>query len=388
MAQKPVSFEEALKTFDRNAVQQAVQLAENERQEVVKRFPLDAWPTLPLGRYALGQGNKRESFCWWLEFGSAHVGSIKGGIPTQSSWGFYAVAPIPQNLAARILAKEGGKKPVPVDALYRDVAEALTRKGQVILYGPPGTGKTFTARRFSVWWLLKQLGTESPEILSDSDAFAQAEAKLSSAQVVRRVWWVVANPKEWSWDRLFKEKRVTYRYGRLQRNYPLVRRGDLVVGYQSTPDKKLVALARISREMFTNSAGEPTIELEPLTRINDGLTYEELQKDEVLSKSEPMQFRNQGTLFALSEDQFDHLAALLTEREPELRKHLEGGDAVGPLTRLTFHASYSYEDFIEGYRPVDSKSGGLSLKLDDGIFKRVLPGGAGQSQEALPCADR
>ena len=638
MPTTPVSFDEALKKFDRNANQEAVRLAEEERQEVVKQYPLDAWPELPLSRYALGQGNNHDSFCWWLEFGTSHIGSIKGGsarkhiiykqsngewwfdqktyktvqeaweavrsgfvaafekakngewdtvdkldqiswgpalrtktlycyfpndllpissvyhivhflnmlgnaeasasgyevvrlnrlllttlqqkdelkgwsnkelerllyfwadprdqrtivkiapgrdaqlwnecleggyicvgwdevgdlrqfeskeacqqrfievcgklyngskstltnkckelwtlrelepgdlivankgksqvlavgkvvepgyewkedrsdhrhivhvkwdtsyaqdIETQSSWGFYTIAPVPQNLAAQILAKEGDKKPLPVDPLYRDVAEALTRKGQVILYGPPGTGKTFTARRFSVWWLLKQMGTESPEILSDNKSFEQAEAKLSSAQVIRRVWWVVANPKEWNWDQLFKEKRVTYRYGRLQRNYPLVRRGDLVVGYQSTPDKKLVALARISREMFTNNSGEPTIEIEPLARIKDGLTYEELQKDEILSKSEPMRFRNQGTLFSLTEDEFDQLAALLTDREPDLRKHLEGGDAVGPLTRLTFHASYSYEDFIEGYRPVDSKGGTLALKLEDGIFKRV-----------------
>ena len=638
MAKNQVSFEEALKRFDRKANQQVVQLAGEERQEVVKRFPLDAWPSMPLSSYALGQGNKQESFCWWLEFGTPHMGSIKGGaarkhiiykqangewwfdrqtykteqeawvavragfvdafakaqkgdwdavdqleqigwgpalrtktlycyfpnellpissilhivhflrllgnedastsgyevvrlnrlllsilrqkselrgwdnnelmrllyfwahprdqrkivkiapgrdaqywdecrdgdficvgwdeigdlrqfeskeacqqkfnevfsqaynqnksalankfkelwslrelepgdlvvankgksrvlavgevvepgyewkedretyrhlvrvkwdttlaqdIPTQSAWGFYTVAPVSQTLAAQILGKKGGGTSVPIDEIHRQIADALDRKGQVILYGPPGTGKTFTARRFSVWWLLREMGKDTPEILSDDEAFKQAESKLSSAQVVRRVWWIVANPKEWSWDRLFNEKRVQYRYGRLQRNYPLVRRGDLVVGYQSTPDKKLVALARISREMFTSGTGEPSIELEPVAKINNGLTYEELQQDDTLSKSEPMQFRNQGTLFALTEDEFDHLAALLTEKEPDLRKHLEGGDAVGPLTRLTFHASYSYEDFIEGYRPVDSRGGNLALKLEDGIFKRV-----------------
>src|SRR5690606_18660653 len=42
-----------------------------------------------------------------------------------------------------------------------------------------------------------------------------------------------------------------------------------------------------------------------------------------------------------------------------------------PLTRLTFHASYSYEDFIEGFRPVAAKDGNLALRLEDGIFKRV-----------------
>jgi len=639
MAKTPISFDDVVKKFDRKLDREHLETAEKERLQVVERFPLDAWPNMPLSAYALGQGKKFEAFCWWLEFGTPHVGSIKGGsarkhiiykqgtgewwfdrqnfkteedawttvrsgfvaafekakkgqwdsidqldqigwgpalrtmtlycyfpnellpissifhivhflhllgieeasttgyevvrlnrlllstlrqkkelkgwsnkelerllyswadprdqrkivkiapgpnaqfwkeclsggyiclgwneigdlrefeskeafqakfnevcsvmykgnkstlskkakelwtiielepgdlivankgtdkvlaigtvvepnyefrpeksdyrhhlhvkwdtsyeqdITPQKSWAFATCAAVPQALAAKILLKKDGPQTlVPVDSLYRETAEALTRKGQVIFYGPPGTGKTFTARRFSVWWLLKELGTDSPEILTDPVAFAQAEQKLSTAQVVRRVWWVVANPKEWSWDRLFKEKRVTYRYGRLQRNYALVRRGDLVVGYQSTPDRKLVALARVSREMFTSDEGAPVIELEPLSRINDGLTYDELIKDEMLKKSEPMRNRNQGTLFALSEDESDHLTALLTEREPELRKYLETGDAVGPLTRLTFHASYSYEDFIEGYRPTDSTGGNLSLRLEDGIFKRV-----------------
>nr|WP_237421898.1 AAA family ATPase [Gordonia sp. SID5947] len=40
------------------------------------------------------------------------------------------------------------------------------------------------------------------------------------------------------------------------------------------------------------------------------------------------------------------------------------------LTEVTFHASYAYEDFIEGFRP---KSGQTELKLElrDGIFKRI-----------------
>jgi len=41
------------------------------------------------------------------------------------------------------------------------------------------------------------------------------------------------------------------------------------------------------------------------------------------------------------------------------------------LTLLTFHPSYSYEDFIEGFRPVDAGSGGLALRLEDGIFKSI-----------------
>lgn len=36
---------------------------------------------------------------------------------------------------------------------YREYARQLKRVGQLIFYGPPGTGKTFTAHKFSKWWL-------------------------------------------------------------------------------------------------------------------------------------------------------------------------------------------------------------------------------------------
>src|SRR5688500_3604483 len=79
MAAGPLSINEALTSYNRTSEADAVQSAEQERQEVVARFPIDAWPTMPLERYALGQGDTHESFCWWLEFGTPHVGSMKGG---------------------------------------------------------------------------------------------------------------------------------------------------------------------------------------------------------------------------------------------------------------------------------------------------------------------
>ncbi|HOK45112.1 MAG TPA: AAA family ATPase, partial [Bryobacteraceae bacterium] len=90
-----------------------------------------------------------------------------------------------------------------------------------------------------------------------------------------------------------------------------------------------------------------------------------------LKNSEPMRFNNQGTLFALTEEQFEELADVLVQRNPALQKHLQLQGMVGPLTRLTFHASYSYEDFIEGFRPVDTGNGSLVLRLEAGVFKRV-----------------
>jgi 5-methylcytosine-specific restriction protein B len=47
------------------------------------------------------------------------------------------------------------------------------------------------------------------------------------------------------------------------------------------------------------------------------------------------------------------------------------GHASAQVTMVTFHPSYGYEDFVEGYRPVKANVGGLHLDMVDGLFKRV-----------------
>lgn len=58
-------------------------------------------------------------------------------------------------------------------------------------------------------------------------------------------------------------------------------------------------------------------------------------------------------------------AAALSATEVALR-------ADGRWELVTFHPSYGYEDFIEGFRPVISQAGGgVTLDLQDGIFKSL-----------------
>ena len=203
-------------------------------------------------------------------------------------WAFKTVAPIGQAEYQRILAgrtvatnrqgKQQTQQPVvPPDPIFGTIDGALRRKGQAILYGPPGTGKTYHARRFSVWWLAQRAGLDTDYLLGDPVAFARAERTLSTAQAERRVWWVVANPKEWSWDQIFKNGFVDYRYGRLQRNYALLQPGDLVIGYQANPDKRIVALAKV-REGLHTIGDSLWITLEPIAPVANGPSYDELVK--------------------------------------------------------------------------------------------------------------
>ncbi|MCH1965714.1 McrB family protein [Paraclostridium sordellii] len=47
------------------------------RQEFIDKFPLKSLETLELERYALGK--KEDNLCWWLEYKTIPLGSIKGG---------------------------------------------------------------------------------------------------------------------------------------------------------------------------------------------------------------------------------------------------------------------------------------------------------------------
>ena len=300
-------------------------------------------------------------------------------------WAFKTVAPVSASEYSLILkgrtTEIRGRRRWPenppidgvVDPLLREIGSELERKGQVILYGPPGTGKTYNARRFAVWWLAQRLkDPNGSRLLGDPTAFRLAEEALADGASDRRVWWVTANPKEWSWDRLFVDGTVDYRFGRLQKNYALLSEGDLVVGYQSNPTKRIVALARIAKTLHTTADGEK-ITLEPVQNVNDGPTWDELLADDRLVGSEPIRNRSQGTLFALTPAETTYLLSWLKERDPSLPdftdQDIDG--VVGNVTRVTFHPSYTYEDFVEGFKPQPSGSGTLQLAMEDGVFKRV-----------------
>jgi len=298
-------------------------------------------------------------------------------------WAFKTVAKVSQAEYQQILkgrtnapasAPTSQAAPVAaVDPVLRDIGNELERKGQVILYGPPGTGKTYNARRFATWWLNERLspGTGAA-VLADQEAFRAAEESIAGGASDRRVWWVVANPKEWSWTQFATEKSVEYRFGRIERNYALVNNGDLIIGYETSPTKRILAVARITEGLHITPQGEK-ITVVPVHEVAKGPTWDEIAADETLAHSEPVRNNSRGTLFALSREEASYLLSWIAERDPTM-PDLTDADAaaeVGYLTRVTFHPSYTYEDFVEGYKPQPTGSGSLALRLEDGVFKRV-----------------
>ncbi|MBN1811804.1 MAG: hypothetical protein JXA14_08210 [Anaerolineae bacterium] len=49
MTKLVLPIEEALATYHREAQRPATETAEQERQQILERFPFDAWPAMPRG---------------------------------------------------------------------------------------------------------------------------------------------------------------------------------------------------------------------------------------------------------------------------------------------------------------------------------------------------
>jgi 5-methylcytosine-specific restriction protein B len=138
-------------------------------------------------------------------------------------------------------------------------------------------------------------------------------------------------------------------------------------------------------------------------RIDFNLSETPIFKDELLALPEFENFKggNQGTNFTATKEQFEkikhiHLLKKSTLQETDFNNYLklinrkqqvifQGAPGTGKsylaeifakyltdnqtkqLEVIQFHSSYSYEDFIQGYRPTDN--GGFTLK--DGVFLKI-----------------
>ncbi|GAA1033070.1 hypothetical protein GCM10009557_33580 [Virgisporangium ochraceum] len=275
----------------------------------------------------------------------------------QAAW-TSTFAPVGQQLWASIKRNRSGSPvAVEVSGAVTRVRDVLDRKGQAILVGPPGTGKT----RLALDVALAMAGetdalTAVPAVRQDRVRRLLASDTAAGGQ---SVWLFVANPKQWSWDRLEQQGMVTFRRGRIENNYARMRPGDLVLGYEATPVKKVIAVSRIVA--VDTSADEP-VRLQWLRSI-DGPTYEEWRSDPILASSEPAVHRMQGTAFRLTAEE---AAAVLGDEAPAAIN-----DDVPTVTMVTFHPSYGYEDFVEAFKPIPTATSGLSLRLTDGLFTRI-----------------
>lgn len=240
-------------------------------------------------------------------------------------------------------------------------------------------------------------------------------------------WWLNANPKIWSISNHTEGQRQTYtthnekgNKRRIYKYFEAAKPGDLIIGYESTPTKQIKAIYEVTKGIHNTANGEE-IEFELVEKLEIPVHWNDLKNNAALQHCEVF-INNQGSLFKLTEEEYDIIREIIDNKNiitekllqsSNIKKYkftddsdkpfiseadflqtvallkrkkniiLQGPPGVGKtfiarklayeimqeikdanIEMVQFHQSYSYEDFIQGLRP--TQKGGFDLR--DGIF--------------------
>ena len=238
----------------------------------------------------------------------------------------------------------------------------------------------------------------------------------------RNYYWLYANPKIWRiQDMVIGQEQYYTAYndsGNKRQKYEYfkqVKKGDLLIGYESSPTKRVVAILEVTQELHLDEDLNNEVFYFKLNEfIAKGMTYDEISANPELENSDPLR-SSQGSLFKLTQSEFkilsqssspdlqtlqpydweqieqdvfadrEHLEIILDALSSKKNIVLQGSPGVGKsflakrlaflmmeeqdksrVEMVQFHQSYSYEDFVQGFRPTESGH----FKLENGIFYR------------------
>ena len=263
---------------------------------------------------------------------------------------------------------------------------------------------------------------EKARAIAQEDSVAPADGK--------QYWWLVANPKIWSLSDMKVGDEQDYTLysdtghpRRIHQHFLNARKGDVVIGYESTPTKQVVGLLEVSRANDGESIGFRKTETLPVP-----IDYSTLRDMPDLVGMEYMK-NQQGSFFKLTADEYDIIMEVIRGENPVAKKDsletydrskfldevyvgyedyeqleslllrkknliLQGAPGVGKtfaakrlvyaimgekddnrVVQVQFHQNYSYEDFVMGYKP--NENGGFELK--NGIFYKFCKRAAADS---------
>jgi 5-methylcytosine-specific restriction protein B len=235
-------------------------------------------------------------------------------------------------------------------------------------------------------------------------------------------WWLNCNPKVWDLasypleiEKLYSSTNEKGNKRNKYKCFSQVKPGDKVIGYVSSPVKEIVSICEVTKALFEENKIE-SFGFKKIEDLKNPISLNTIRSNPDLAESEPAN-NIQGSLFKVTQDEYDIIREIIDEANPaksseillyslddalkdlffsksifvniqDVLKHkkniiLQGAPGVGKtfiakriaysimeqldhsrIEMIQFHQSYSYEDFIQGYRPTEDGA----FKITNGIF--------------------
>ena len=211
------------------------------------------------------------------------------------------------------------------------IRQALSHTSNVILYGPPGTGKTFFAGKAAESIIKHQLEQPLPE----TSVLQEVVERVPFYDMLALSMYVNGAKRHYSVAELRAQKLVQARF-------------------------QLRPIANQPQSIWGNLQ----------THTSPESSTVKIQLDR---RSEPFLFdKDDQSCWHLTSDGREYVEEILSEELLEMT----GDKGIGTqsqdfITWVTFHQSYAYEDFVEGWRPNPDENAQNPYALVPGKFKRI-----------------
>nr|WP_277398188.1 AAA family ATPase [Neobacillus citreus] len=161
---------------------------------------------------------------------------------------------------------------------------------------------------------------------------------------------------------------VDWELGAVKRNFRAAQKGEKILAYRGGgTNNALLGLAEVAEEFD----GEKMV-VKGLQKFTEEIPYNDYKDTQEYKSTQAGKMGNRGSMFEVTEEFINWLTETLMDiGDSDSAEILGNVMNQNNLEICTFHPSFQYEDFIEGFKPVQSENGTIAFQLEKGIFQRL-----------------